>query len=101
MAIVNAVSALRDMPSGEKIDTVVLACTHFPLLSDELQSAFGPDVRLVDGAAGIARRIVSLTENQEFDANAVNRFVCTGKTDIPEHLISLLSSHGLTQIEHF
>jgi glutamate racemase len=27
---------------GERIDTVVLACTHFPLLAGELGAAFGP-----------------------------------------------------------
>ena len=29
---------------GEKIDTVVLACTHFPLVQDELAKAFGKNV---------------------------------------------------------
>ncbi|MBV1918817.1 MAG: glutamate racemase [Sphingomonadaceae bacterium] len=57
---------LRAMPGGNRIDTVVLACTHFPLIEDELQQEFGPDVRFVDGAKGIARRIESLTQAQEF-----------------------------------
>ncbi|RGP40268.1 Glutamate racemase [Altererythrobacter insulae] len=101
MAIANAVSALRDMPGGDRIDTVVLACTHFPLLKEELQRAFGPGVRLIDGAAGIARRIVSLTESQEFDSSTTSRFVSTGKTALPQQLTSLLEGHGLTQIEQF
>jgi len=50
-------------PDGEKIDTVVLACTHFPLLGDELRQAF-PHVTYVDGGAGIARRIAYLTREQ-------------------------------------
>ena len=45
-----AARKLRDMPEGERIDTVVLACTHFPLLEDELRAAFGPAVQLVHGA---------------------------------------------------
>ena len=44
----------------------MLACTHFPLLEDELRAAFGPGVAFVDGAAGIARRIASLTAGQPF-----------------------------------
>lgn len=59
-----AAAGLRDQPGGEAIDTVVLACTHFPLVQNELSSAFGPEVAFVDGAAGIARRIVQLTEGQ-------------------------------------
>ena len=57
---------LRAMPRGEEIDTVVLACTHFPLVVAELANAFGPGVRFVHGAQGIARRIAFLTEGQPF-----------------------------------
>ena len=48
---------------GGSIDTVVLACTHFPLLETELIAAF-PNVRYVHGGAGIARRIAWLTREQ-------------------------------------
>jgi glutamate racemase len=54
---------LFDAPAGERIDTVVLACTHFPLLVEELRAAF-PDVVYVDGGEGIARRIAFLTREQ-------------------------------------
>ena len=61
-----AAEGLRRQPDGERIDTVVLACTHFPLVADELAAAFGPGVQFVDGAAGIARRIAHLTAGQPF-----------------------------------
>ncbi|QGN56527.1 glutamate racemase [Novosphingobium sp. Gsoil 351] len=61
-----AAQGLRNQPGGAQIDTVVLACTHFPLLLPELIAAFGPGVRFVDGADGIARRIVFLTQGQAF-----------------------------------
>ena len=61
-----AAAGLRSQPGGERIDVVVLACTHFPLLRDELQVAAGPGVSLIDGAAGIARRIAFLTEGQSW-----------------------------------
>lgn len=61
-----AAAALRQHPGGEQIDTVVLACTHFPLVEEELAAAFGPGVRFVHGAAGIARRIMTLTDGQSF-----------------------------------
>lgn len=59
-------AALRSMPDGAAIDTVVLACTHFPLLEVELAAAFGPGVRFIDGSDGIARRIAYLTEGQRW-----------------------------------
>src|SRR5213082_2996086 len=38
----SAAQPMFDAPDGDRIDTVVLACTHFPLLDEELRSAF-PD----------------------------------------------------------
>ena len=69
---------LAAMPGGEAIDTLVLACTHFPLLAEELRAVFGPEVQLVDGAAGIARRIVHLLEGQDLASDGPGRFVVTG-----------------------
>jgi glutamate racemase len=62
-AVKAAVQPMFDAPSGDRIDTIVLACTHFPLLEDELRTAF-PGVAYVDGGAGIARRIAFLTRGQ-------------------------------------
>ena len=59
----SAAQPMFDAKSGARIDTVVLACTHFPLLKTELEAAF-PNVAYVDGGEGIARRIQSLTDGQ-------------------------------------
>jgi glutamate racemase len=53
-------AGLRDQPGGERLDTVVLACTHFPLLGDVLAEAAGEGIGFVDGGAGIARRVAAL-----------------------------------------
>ena len=62
-AVQAATQPMFEAPGGERIDTVVLACTHFPLLEDELRTAF-PAVTYVDGGPGIARRIAWLTRDQ-------------------------------------
>jgi glutamate racemase len=61
-----AATGLRSQPGGDAIDTVVLACTHFPLIEAELAAAFGAGVRFVHGALGIARRIAHVVEGQSF-----------------------------------
>ena len=94
-----AASGLRDQPGGTEIDTVVLACTHFPLLADELSAAFGPDVRFVDGAAGIARRIVHLTQGQTFARTAPDFALFTRADDGLALLQPALASYGLTRME--
>jgi len=58
-----ALGPIRAAPRGDAIDVIVLACTHFPLLGDEIAAAW-PGVTLVDGGPGIARRIAYLTAGQ-------------------------------------
>ena len=67
-AIKAAALPMFDAPAGERIDTIVLACTHFPLLADELREAF-PNVAYVDGGPGIGRRVASLTRGQPWPAH--------------------------------
>lgn len=45
------------------IDTIVLACTHFPLLLEEL-SLLAPHIHWVDSGEAIARRVVQLRESK-------------------------------------
>ncbi len=40
-----------------KVDTLVLGCTHFPLLRPIIQNAMGKDVKLIDSGAECARDI--------------------------------------------
>jgi glutamate racemase len=67
-AVKAAAQPMFDAAEGEKIDTVVLACTHFPLLVEALRAAF-PGVRYVDGGPGIARRIAHLTRGQPWPSH--------------------------------
>ena len=62
-AIAAAVRPMLAQTRGEEIDIVVLACTHFPLIAEELGLAM-PGVTFVDGGSGIARRIAWLTRDQ-------------------------------------
>jgi glutamate racemase len=83
--------------ADDRIDTVVLACTHFPLLEDELRSAF-PDVNYVDGGAGIARRIAYLTREQPWpSAPSEGTLVFTG-APFRRPLDSVLAKLGIGQI---
>jgi glutamate racemase len=45
---------------AERTDTIVLACTHFPLLLDHYQRLAPWPVRWIDPAPAIARRVVEL-----------------------------------------
>lgn len=96
-AINRAADALRAMPGGSDIDTVVLACTHFPLLEEELAQAFGPGVRFVHGASGIARRIAQLTEGQGYLRREPDRALFTGQGEFPGAYGEALMRYGLSE----
>jgi len=89
------------MPGGDRIDTVVLACTHFPLLDAELSRAFGPGVQFVHGAQGIARQIARLTAGQEWSRQAPDLALFTGLGDVPKAYGEMLTHYGLGRIERF
>jgi len=77
------------------IDTVVLACTHFPLLGDELRAAF-PGIDFVDGSQGIARRVAHLTREQPWPAGRQPGIaIFTAPPRAP--LLSSLSAFGLDE----
>ncbi len=70
-----AIGGLTAQPGGGRIDTIVLACTHFPLVADELRAAAGPKVTLLDGGAGIAQRVAHLTVGQDWPEGSPTRTV--------------------------
>ncbi len=67
------------------IDTLVLGCTHYPLLSGLLQLELGPDVVLVSSAEETAKDVYGELVSRELLAPAggrpVHEFVTTGDPD--------------------
>ncbi|KTT74429.1 glutamate racemase [Sphingomonas endophytica] len=67
-AVRRELDGLFSQEHGARLDVIVNACTHFPLLEAELAAVAPPGLRFVDGGPGIARRIAFLTEGQEWPA---------------------------------
>lgn len=99
--IQRAAAGLRAMPGGEAIDTVVLACTHFPLLENNLREAFGTPVHFVHGGEGIARRIAFLVQDQNFVRSLPDVALFTKDTQHLDKLAPALALFGLGRIEIF
>ncbi|MDF2493985.1 glutamate racemase [Sphingomonas sp.] len=93
-----AIAPLLAAPGGDRIDTIVLACTHFPLLEAELATAIGRRVNFVDGGAGIARRIAHLTQGQSFAHALPDEAVFTGA--IAPGLEEALAGYGFNRCVH-
>lgn len=52
------------------IDTLILGCTHFPLLSDSIQAAVGKKVRLVDPGVETTKQLQSLLKDRQIDRSS-------------------------------
>lgn len=91
---------LIQQPHGERMDTVVLACTHFPLVQVELAAAAPQPMTFVHGGRGIARRIASLLQDQRWpEKPAPGLAIFTGADDVAA-LLPALVQYGLTRVEH-
>ncbi|MHB9112298.1 MAG: glutamate racemase [Thermoleophilia bacterium] len=67
------------------VDTVILGCTHYPLVTPMLQRVFGRDVTLVNSAQEIAREVGEVLDRKCI-GNAPERegrysFLCTGDVE--------------------
>jgi glutamate racemase len=96
-----AAAGLRSQPGGADIDTVVLACTHFPLVEAQLRAALGDNVAFVHGAEGIARRIAFLTRGQPFERQEPDFALFTGDPARFAALLPALHEYGIDRAEPF
>ena len=64
------------------VDTVILGCTHYPLVAPLLQRTLGRGVRLVFSGAAVARRVEHVLAARELENPRTEegdyRFLCTG-----------------------
>ena len=79
------------------MDTVVLACTHFPLLARELDQAF-PGITWIDGGPGIARRVQYLTREQPWPADYPGGIAIFTGGPPRRTLLSALADYGLDDV---
>jgi glutamate racemase len=93
-----AMRGLTGTPDGDRLDVTILGCTHFPLVQTELALA-APGMQFVDGAAGIARRIVHLTNRDEWPVQPTEgTFVTTASVADAEPLRPALLGFGISKI---
>ena len=94
-AVRAAILPMIEQPRGDEMDVMVLACTHFPLLAEEIAAVF-PAIAQVDGGPGIARRIAHLTEGQPWpEEAALGVAVFTGSA--PASLARGFARYGISE----
>jgi glutamate racemase len=91
---------LFGQPGGDRLDTVVLGCTHFPLLADELRAAAPHPVEWMDSGAAIARRVSTILGLSPAPAGdkPLRAAIFTAETDFVGRMRSALAGFGLSEV---
>jgi glutamate racemase len=87
-----------------RVDTVILGCTHYPLIRPMLQRMLGRDVTLVTPGAAMARRVECALSARELDSpdegEGDYRFLCTADVESFRALGTRFLQLPLGEVEH-
>lgn len=102
-AILSAVTKLTHYDSNE-MDTLVLGCTHFPLLKQELKQALPHIKHWIDSSDAIANRVGFWLHELGFQESGLtpspNKLIFTKKITDESLLQGIMKEHQLTQLNY-
>jgi glutamate racemase len=89
-------------PRGADIDTLLLGCTHYPLLSPLIEAIVGPGVAVIDSASATASALASLLEIHDLAAPrgtpVEHRLLTTGDVAAFSSTAGLLFGAGFSDV---
>jgi glutamate racemase len=101
------VGAVREYAAPLKragVDTVILGCTHYPLIRPILQRVFGRDVTLVFSAEETAREVAETLARKGIENAAARegsyRFLTTGDTELFRSTGARFLQLPIAEVEH-
>ena len=102
--VVRTVRAYCEPLREARVDTVILGCTHYPLIRPMLQRMLGRGVTLVTPGAAIARRVECALAARDLESpqegEGAYRFLCTAGTDDFRALGTRFLQLPLGDVEH-
>jgi glutamate racemase len=94
------------LPPSARIDTLLLGCTHYPLLRPVIETVAGPDVAVVDSATATASALVELLATNGLEtpeafgsARVSHRQLTTGDAGMFQDLAERLFGDGFAEVE--
>jgi glutamate racemase len=102
--VVDTVRSYCEPLRAARVDTVILGCTHYPLVAPMLQRTLGREVTLVSSGAAIARRVEHLLAVRGLDSPREGegdyRFLCTGDVETFRSLGTRFLQMPLGEVAH-
>lgn len=85
-----------------EVDTILLGCTHYPLLKELIQDYAGPHITLVDSATTCAQTVAHLLQTHQIESpnnQATHRYYVSDDPDKFHDLGEKLFGHSLPHVE--
>jgi glutamate racemase len=102
-SVVDKVRSYCEPLRSARADTVILGCTHYPLVRPMLQRILGRDVRLVSAGHALAASAQRLLEARGLETESreegTYRFMCTGDPDAFRELGTRFLQFPLGEVE--
>jgi glutamate racemase len=102
--VVEKVRAYVEPLRDARVDTVILGCTHYPLLRPMLQRMLGRGVTIVTSGAALARQVEHALGSRSLATpragEGAYRFLCTGDTEAFRALATRFLQLPLGPVEH-
>lgn len=84
---------------GDKIDTVVLACTHFPLVRGQLIATAPRPVSYIDSGAAIARQTIRVLPEITHSGGQGGTSLLTRPPDETDGIVRVLRRYGFPDVQ--
>jgi glutamate racemase len=101
--VVAKVRSYCEPVKAAEVDTLILGCTHYPLVAPMLQRILGRDVRLVTAGHAVAATVQRTLEARGLDSpnggEGTYRFLCTGDVESFRALGTRFLQMPLGQVE--
>ena len=97
--VLQAVSEYLPPLKAAGVDTVILGCTHYPLLADVISEYMGFDVKLISAGAAAARSLCSYLRENGMASDrkqSLTEYYTTGRTDCFANTAQLMLKRDIT-----
>ncbi len=97
------IAALVEAPGGAKLDTIVLGCTHYTFVLDELRALAPAHIAWLDPAAAVARRVRHFLSALPPDSPGPGKLpadiaIFTAPIDDADAMLARLAPFGLPEL---
>ncbi len=93
---------LSPLIQHETLDTLVLACTHFPLLYEEIRQLIPERISILDCGAAIAQRVRTLLPTDKTELTSLgHQMLLTARDTEIDAMQTYCGSLGITTVEFF